>query len=273
MLLQIAGIERHPPAVGGLHLGRDHGVGMDLRIVGTRRRLAEHRHRQTLRVRMQPAAVTADPRRRPEPLQMRQRRGDGDIVGLQEPVVARQRPAHRTGLRRRERRIKPRHRLDHPPISSDAIDERIAERCPHSRVTALQHGLQVVAPDLARQSETSGLAARPDPRHLARGAGQVSGVVLRRRPSRRRTDRRHPQHQIRHPIAHTGTCLQNPIGRTPTTSSNTTTYSPGSSRSCSTGPARRPDDGRLRPPGRRPAERERVTASGSTTAGAGIVAG
>ena len=94
MLLQIAGIERHPPALDGLHLRRDHGVGMDLRVIGPRRRLPEHRHRQALRVRMQPAAVAPDPRRRPEPLQMRQRRGDGDVMGLQEPVVARQRPAH-----------------------------------------------------------------------------------------------------------------------------------------------------------------------------------
>ena len=116
MPLQIAGIERQPPALDGLHLRRDHGVGVDLRVIGPRRRLAEHRHRQALRVRMQPAAVMSDPRRRPEPLQMRQRRGDGDIVSLQEPVVARQRPPHRHRLRRRERRIKPRHRLDHPPI-------------------------------------------------------------------------------------------------------------------------------------------------------------
>ena len=120
---------------------------------------------------MQPAAVTADPRRRPEPLQMRQRRRDGDIVSLQEPVVARQRPAHRHRLRRRERRIKPGHRVHHPPISSDAIDERVAEPCPRNRVTALQQGLQVVAPDRARQSETGCLAARtrpPAPRRARR---------------------------------------------------------------------------------------------------------
>ena len=34
MPLQVAGIQRLPAAIGGLHLGRDHGVGVDLRIIG-----------------------------------------------------------------------------------------------------------------------------------------------------------------------------------------------------------------------------------------------
>jgi hypothetical protein len=210
MLLQIAGIKRHPPAGDGLHLRRDHRMRVDLGIVGPRRRLTEHRHRQALCIRMQPAAATADPRRRTEPLQVRQRRGDGDIMSLQEPVVARQRPAHRHRLRRRERRIKARNRVDHSTISGDAVDERVAEPCPRNRVTALQQGLQVVAPDLARQSETRRLPPAPHARHLTRRRRQVLRVVRRRLRSRRGVNRRHPQHQMRHPIAHTGTCPRKP---------------------------------------------------------------
>jgi hypothetical protein len=94
LLLQIAAIQRHPPTISRLHLRRDHRVGVDLRVIRPRRRLAEHRHRETLRVRMQPATVAADPRRRPEPLQVRQRRRHGDIVGFEEAAITRQRPTH-----------------------------------------------------------------------------------------------------------------------------------------------------------------------------------
>ena len=49
--LQVAGVERQPATVRRLHLGGDDGVGVDLWIVGPRRRLAERRHRQPVRVR------------------------------------------------------------------------------------------------------------------------------------------------------------------------------------------------------------------------------
>ena len=71
MPLQVAGVQRQPPAVVGLDLGRDDGVGVHLRVIGPRRRLAERRHRQPERVGMQAAAVDPHPGRRPEPLQMR----------------------------------------------------------------------------------------------------------------------------------------------------------------------------------------------------------
>ena len=73
MPLQVAGIERPPAAIVGLHLRRDHGVGVDLRVIGPRRRLAERRHRQPARIGMQPATITADAGCRPEPLQMLER--------------------------------------------------------------------------------------------------------------------------------------------------------------------------------------------------------
>jgi hypothetical protein len=46
--LEVAGVEREPPAVVGLHLGRDDAVRVDLRVVGPRRRLTERSDRQSL---------------------------------------------------------------------------------------------------------------------------------------------------------------------------------------------------------------------------------
>ena len=93
--LQVAGVERVPAAVGCLDLGGDDGVGVDLRVVGSRRGLTERRHREPVRVRVQAAAVGSDAGRRPEPLEVRQRRSDGDVVRFEQPVVAGQRPPHR----------------------------------------------------------------------------------------------------------------------------------------------------------------------------------
>ena len=59
--LQVAGVERQPPPVVGLDLGRDDGVGVHLRVVGPRRRLAERRHRQPERVGVLAAAVRPAP--------------------------------------------------------------------------------------------------------------------------------------------------------------------------------------------------------------------
>ena len=72
--LQVAGVERQPPAVVGLDLGRDDGVGVHLGVVGPRRRLAERGHGQPERVRVLAAAVDPHPGGRPEPFQVFERR-------------------------------------------------------------------------------------------------------------------------------------------------------------------------------------------------------
>jgi hypothetical protein len=133
---------------------------------------------------MQPATVAADPRRRPEPLQMRQRRPDGDIVSFQETAVTREHPAHRDRLRCGKRGIEPRHRLPHPAIGKRAVDERIAEPCPRYGVMARQQPLQRVGVDLPRHTERGGLAPRPPTRRLAGRPSQVAGVVRRCRSRR-----------------------------------------------------------------------------------------
>ena len=168
MPLQVAGIERVPAALGGLHLGRDHGVGVDLRVIGPRRRLAERGDRQPLCVGVQPAAVGADPGRRPEPLQMLQRRRHGDVVSFEQTVVTGQRPPHRQRLRRRERGVEPRHRPHHPTVGRVAVEQLPTQRCPRNRVTARQQQLQRLDVDRAGQAEPGRLTARPLPRHLTR---------------------------------------------------------------------------------------------------------
>ena len=166
--LQVAGVQRQPPPVGGLDLGRDHGVGVQLRVVGPGGGLAERRHRQPERVGMQPAAVMPDPGGGPVPLQVRQRRRHGDVVGFEQAGVAGERPPHAQRLRRRERGVEPRHRPHHPPVGRSCRSTSAdAERRPVGRVAALQQPLQVVGLDPAGQAEPVGLAARatgPAPR-------------------------------------------------------------------------------------------------------------
>ena len=187
MPLQVAGIERPPTAIVGLHLRRHDDVRVDLGVIGPRRRLAERRHRQTLRVRMQPSTITADPRRRPEPLQMLEHRAHGDVMGLQQAAVAGQPPPHAQRLGSRKRRIKPRHRLHHPTITSDPINELAAERCPRNGVAARQHQLQRLRLDSARQTETGGLSPAPDARHLTRRcrSGTACSTPLTSPPTKR----------------------------------------------------------------------------------------
>ena len=78
-----------------MDLGRDDGVRVDLRIVGSRRRLAERGDHQPVRVGMQPAAITADASGGPEPLEVLERGGDGDVVGFEQAFVVGQRPPYR----------------------------------------------------------------------------------------------------------------------------------------------------------------------------------
>ena len=79
--LQEPGVQGPPPPIDGLDLGRDHGVGVELRVVGPGGGLAERRHRQPEGVGMQPAALMPDAGGRPVPLQVapaprsRRRRG------------------------------------------------------------------------------------------------------------------------------------------------------------------------------------------------------
>ena len=201
-------------------------MGVDLRIIGTRRRLTEHGDRQSVGVGMATLVVVADPSGRPEPLKVRQRRRDGDIVCFEVAAVAGQRPQHAQRLGCRERGVEPGDRLHHPTIGDLAILQRVAELCPRDWVAARQQSFQRRSFDGAGQAEAGCLVSRPHSRHLARGARQIAGVVRRRRCRRRGVDRGHPQHQTRHPIARSGTCLQNQIGRTPTTILNISMLSP-----------------------------------------------
>ena len=118
---QVAGIQRQPAPIRDLDLRRDHRMRVQLRIIGTRRRLPERGHRQPVRRREHPRPVHTNPRRRPEPLHMRQRRRDRLIMHCEDPLVPREGPQHTHGLRRRERRIEPGHRPHHTPVRAEAI--------------------------------------------------------------------------------------------------------------------------------------------------------
>ena len=129
--LEVAGVERQPAAFRRVDLGGDDRVGVDLRIVGTRRGLAECGDRQPVGVGMHPPAVGADAGRRAEPLEVRQGCGDGDVVGLQQPRVAGECPPHRQRLGCRERRVEPGDGTDDPAVGGDPVEQLTTEL--HSR--------------------------------------------------------------------------------------------------------------------------------------------
>ncbi|MEJ7721843.1 MAG: hypothetical protein WKF58_16085 [Ilumatobacteraceae bacterium] len=139
---------------------------------------------------------------------MIQRRCHGGVVGVEQAVVAGQRPPHRQRLRRRERRIEPRHRLDHPAIRGEPVQQLTTKRRP---VTGSQpdssdsSASTVTGPD---KPEAVRLTTGPLPRRLTRRRGQVLRVVRRRRRRRRRMQSRHPQHRTEKPARPpAGTCL------------------------------------------------------------------
>ena len=158
---------------------------------------------------MQPAPGCSDPRRRPEPLQMRQRRRHRHVMRLQQPGVTGQRPPHRQRFRRqnvasnpataRTRRPSARYRSNN---SRPNRDPETGSR-PDKRASNCSTSTRPASPNPAA------CRARPHPRCLTRRSGQIAGVVVRRRRRRRRVDRRHPQHRTR-TVDHRpplGTCL------------------------------------------------------------------
>ena len=210
MPLQVAGVERPPAAVVGLHLGRDHGVGVDLRVVGPRRRLPERGHRQPVRVGMQPAAVEADPGRRPEPLQMLERRRHGDVVGVEQPGSPVS--AHHTDSDFGAENVasNPATARTTRPSAEYAI-EQLADPAASPRRGSRpdSNSSNALDVDRARQAEPGRLPAattRPAPRPAPPSG---SGVVRRRRRRRRRVQGRHPQHRRDTHRPPAGTCLSN----------------------------------------------------------------
>ena len=137
MLLQIAGIERHPAALGGLHLRRDHGMGMDLRVIGPRRRLrntAVDKPCVSGCNRRRHAGSTSSTQPLPDAPTPPRRRHHGPSGTGRRPTTPSTRTA--TSAPRTSHQTPPPHG---PPVhrASDAIDERIAEPCPQNRVRAL----------------------------------------------------------------------------------------------------------------------------------------
>jgi hypothetical protein len=203
--LQEPGIQGPPPPIDGLDLARDHSMGVDLRVVSPGGDLTERRHRQPDSVGMQPATVRADPSGGPVPLQVAQRRADGDVVSVEQAGVAGERPPHAQRLRCRERGIEPRHRPHHPPIGRPPIDQRRSQPRAVARVATLEQQLQIVGLDPTVETEPVGLPADPVAWFLAGGASQVAGVVGSGSHRRRRVEGGDPQHQPAQPDR--GTCL------------------------------------------------------------------
>ena len=213
--LQVAGIERVPAAVGGLDLGRDDGVGVDLRIVGPRRRLTERRHRQPVRVGMQrgrrwsgcgSSTRTAPGAPAPRSPRRRALRAAGDRRSA--PTTPTATSAPRTS-----------HRTPTPPAPADrrsctgrAAPDRAASQL-------LAHGPTATPPARRPRRDPTGRDPPPGvPDHCpgtSPGAAvQVLRVVGGGRRRRRRVEGRHPQHRPgtrSRPLA--GTCL-NSTGRT-----------------------------------------------------------
>ena len=125
---QVAGIQRPPPPIRCLHPRRDHGVGVHLGVIGTRRRLAERGHRQPVHVREHPGAVHPHACGCPKPLEMGQGRRHGLVMHFQDPRVTGEGPQDTHRLRSRERRIEPRHRPHQRAVGAVAVNQRRTQR-------------------------------------------------------------------------------------------------------------------------------------------------
>ena len=154
---------------------------------------------------MQPGTIGTDPGRRSEPLQILDDRRHGDVVAFGHTRVTGQRPPRRQRLRRRQCRIKPRHRTHHSPRCRRPIAQRVAPRRPGNRITARQQPLECFGCHVTRQPQPGSLCAGPQAGCLARRLGQVARVVPRRRRGRPGIERRDPHHEDS--LLPAGTCL------------------------------------------------------------------
>jgi hypothetical protein len=222
VVLEVVGVERVPPAVRGLDLAGDDGVGVELGVVLARGGLLEGGHSEPVGVGEGPGAVDAHPGGAAVALEVAEDGGDGGVVGVEHGLVAGEPPPHRHRFRCREGGVVAGHGLDEGAVVGEPIDKRRAERGPGLRVVARQERFEVGGDDGAGQSEVGGLAAGPVPRRLlgsfrvdVAGVAPVrAGVVAGGGRSRRGVDGPHPQHGTppgRHPAGHparpAGTCL------------------------------------------------------------------
>ena len=206
MPFQHSAVERVPAAVGGLDLGGDDDVGVELWVVGSARRLAEHADREPTGFGMEPCPVRADAGGRAVLLDHLDRGVDGSVVALGEALVAGESPQHRHRLRCRERRVVAGDRLDEVPLLVDAVEQFPTERLPRERVTTQQDCFETVGCDLADESEVGCLFASPLAGKLMFVLGEVVAVVGRRCFGGAGEQRRHPDHDRSRPPA--GTCLR-----------------------------------------------------------------
>ena len=181
-------------------------MGMQLRVIGTARRLAEHRHRQPAGLGMQAAAVGTDARRRRVLLDHRHRCSDCGVVAFGEGVVTGEAPQHRQRLRRRERRVVAGDSSDGVAVLVEAIHQLATEEHAGGRVQARQERFEGLGRHLTGQAESRRLGPGPHTRQLTIGLGEVAGVVGRRCSSPGRVQRRHSDHDHSHLRA--GTCLE-----------------------------------------------------------------
>ncbi len=204
--LQHSPVEGVPAAVGGLDLGGDDDVGVELWVVGSARRLAEHANGEPTGLGMEPCPVRADAGGRAVLLDHLDRCVDGSVVALGEAFVAGESPQHRHRLRCRERRVVAGDRLDHVPLLVDAVEQFPTERLPRERVTTQQDRFETVRRDLADEAEVRCLLAGPLAGKLMFVLGEVVAVVGRRCLGGAGEQRRHPDHDRSRPPA--GTCLR-----------------------------------------------------------------
>ena len=179
VLLEEPGVERQPPPGRVLDLGRDDGVGMELRVDGAGRVLAEQRGGDPTGVDLVDA-VGASPGDRPVVLEPPERRVHRCLVSSEHlgphPRIGGERPQHRDRLRRRERAIEPAGRL---------AAELPSDLRPRGRVAAVEQLTQLRSGDLAFEAERAPPGAPPLSRWLVgvevvvdRTAAQPAGTLL-----------------------------------------------------------------------------------------------
>ena len=159
MPVEVAGIDRRPPAVSASNGVGDEHMSVEVRIAGATGSVAEGGCDEPVSSDLLDATMTAPSPRR-VPLQVAERGIDGEVVGLGNhgSDVSLGEPEHDGhGLRRTEGQVE----------AGDAPTLRRSEPCVGCWVTAIEQGRQGVGVDVARQPEQRGAGTEPSAGSLA----------------------------------------------------------------------------------------------------------
>jgi hypothetical protein len=151
--VDVAAVQRRPPAIGALHPVGDHQVGVDQRVALARGAVVEPDRQQAVAANMLRPAVA--PSGAELPVQVRRRLGQAHVVGVQHRPPGRRFPKaveHRDALARPQDKVEP---------GDGVVAVGAAQRLPGLRVAALDQPPEFLLGGLAFEAEAGSSPAVP----------------------------------------------------------------------------------------------------------------